>query len=246
MIESDIEEEIKIETELKRDIIQQEKQIVKYDSKQVFILLKRFKRLHEDAGRLLSQSQNSNRVSMTIKMIIIIFGLVTSYVSAISGIEDVSKTYITTIFGLGSAILSGLTSIKNFSKDSSKFYSGYTDYVEMCSIIEPIFHSFESEQSYGQLVNNIDKLISKYEGCIHKDKNVANIHSTRRPKVFENLVYDKIKNDNGGKWPHWLEKQIEVEVKHNTVDVRELIAKEDHIISESSMDESKIKIELKK
>jgi hypothetical protein len=130
--EDDLEEDLKIHYELQKERLEKFKNEdrisefseltkipIKYDPREVYLLLKRFKRLHSDAGRLLSQSQYSSRISMTIKMIIVIFGLVTSYVSAISGIEEVSKTYITTIFGLGSAILSGLTSIKNFTKDSA-------------------------------------------------------------------------------------------------------------------------------
>jgi hypothetical protein len=99
----------------------------------------------------------------------------------------------------------------------------------MCSIIEPIFFNFEGEKSYSEIIYEIDKLISKYERCIHKSKNISEVHITRRPKVYENLVIDKIKMDNEGKLPHWLEKQLEVEVNHNKIDVREIIAKEDNI-----------------
>lgn len=228
----DSEEDIKIEYELKKEKDEKkdeqkvEKEVIRYDPREVYLLFKRFKRLHSDAGRLLSQSQTSSKISMTIKMIIVIFGLTTSYVSAISGVEDETKTYITTIFGLGSAILSGFTSVKNFSKDSSKYYLGYQDYQEMASMIEPIFYRFEGETPYSELIHQIDKLIGKYEGVIKKNKELHKKHTTRRYRVFENLIYDKIKVDSGGHIPEWLEKQIEIEIHDN--DIRQMIAKEEH------------------
>lgn len=226
----DSEHDIQMECELKKEERKVEKTLIKYDPREVYLLFKRFKRLHSDAGRLLNQSQTSNKISMTIKMIIVIFGLTTSYVSAISGVDEITKIYITTIFGLGSAILSGFTSVKNFSKDSSKYYLGYQDYEDMASIIEPIFYHFEGEIEYADLIHQIDKLIGKYEGVIKKPKDVAKRHVTRRYRVFENLIFDKIKVDTGGKLPKWLERQIEIEINDN--DVRQMIAKEDGLIEE--------------
>ena len=158
-------------------------------------------------------------------MIIVIFGLTTSYVSAISGIDDVTKIYITTIFGLGSAILSGFTSVKNFSKDSSKYYQGYQDYQDTASLIEPIFYHFEGEIDYADLIHQVDKLIGKYEGVIKKSKDIAKRHVTRRYRVFENLIFDKIKSDSGGEYPDWLTQQIEIEINDN--DIRQMIQKRD-------------------
>lgn len=229
----DSEHDIKMECELKKEAEKNvDKEIIKYDPREIYLLFKRFKRLHSDAGRLLAQSQTSNKISMTIKLIIVIFGLTTSYVSAISGVDDITKTYVTTIFGLGSAILSGFMSIKNFSKDSSKYYMGYQDYQEMASNIEPIFYHFEGEVPYPDLIHQVDKLIGKYEGSIKKSKELAKKHTTRRYRVFENLIYDKIKVDNEGKLPDWLEKQLEMEINNTEIDIRTIIAKEDHLIEE--------------
>lgn len=177
---------------------------ISYDQTQIYMLNKRFKRLHSDAAKLLHQSQQNSRVSMAIKILIIFLGLTTSYISAFSGVDDNSKTYITTMFSLSSALLSGLTSIKNFSKDSARFYEGYIAYLEKATSIEPIFYTFSGNIPFEELITGIDKIITKYEGVINKTHDEHVIHGTRRYKKIENLVFEKIKNLNNGELPSWL------------------------------------------
>jgi hypothetical protein len=232
----DIELQIHFENESKESSKKEkpEKTIVKYDNREIYLLFKRFKRLHRDAGRLLNQSHQTSRISLIIKLSIVVLGLVTSYVSAISGIEETRKTYITTIFSLGSALLSGLTSVKNFSRDSSKYYSGYMDYLELATKIEPIFYNFEGDVPYKNLVADIDKVITKYEGMINKTKQQLLTHAEKRPKVFENLIYDKIKANNGGKFPEWLEHQLKVELNDDK-DIRKIIGNEEHFVEDKKI-----------
>lgn len=235
--DSEIELQIHLQDE-KKDEIRDRREIIKYDEREVYLLFKRFKRLHRDAGRLLHQSKFSSRVSITFKMIIVIFSLVTSYVSALSPISDTTKTYVITFFSLGSALISGLTSIKNFSKDASKFYTGYTEYLELATSIEHIFYDFEGYVPYADLVVGIDKIITKYEGMINKTEKQSLDHATKRPKVFENLIYNKIKARNGNRYPEWLEKQLQVEV-NNDLDIRKVIAEEEHLKIKEKSEEKK-------
>lgn len=201
-------------------ILKKNNKIFNYDDRQIYLLSKRFKRLHLDAGKLLEQSQRNARVSITIKILIIILGLSTSYISAISDFESTAKTYITTIFSLGSALLSGLTSVKNFSKESEKLYSGYKEYIEKATSIEPLFYDFKGKDEYQDIISSIDKLISKYEGFIKKSEEEHQVHSTRRSMVIENLLIEKFKENNDGKIPDWLSSQFELrkEIKESQED----------------------------
>jgi len=174
-----------------------------YDMREILLIFNRFKRLHLDAGRMLIQSQKNSRISLGIKITIIMLGLSTSYVSAVSGIQDDIKTYITTIFSLGSAVLSGLTSIKNFSKDSTNLYTGYSDYIQLATEIEPIFYHFEGSIPYKELIKDIDKMIAKNEGMIEKTKKAIGFASMMKPKYFEKLIFQKIKDNNNGILPDW-------------------------------------------
>jgi hypothetical protein len=237
--ESDSEIELQIHLQDEKKIEEKvQRELIKYDEREVYLLFKRFKRLHRDAGRLLNQSKFSFRVSITFKMIIVIFSLITSYISALSPISDTTKTYVITFFSLGSALLSGLTSVKSFSKDASKFYTGYTEYLELATSIEPIFYNFTGYIPYSDLVVGIDKVITKYEGMIYKTEKQSLDHATKRPKVFENLIYNKIKKNNNGKLPEWLEKQIEVEI-NNDIDIRRVIAEEEHLKMNDNQDKKK-------
>ena len=73
-------------------------EIFYYQDDQVYLLDKRFQRLHRDAVKLLSKSQSYDYITRIIKIIIIIFSLTSSYLSAISGINEMIKNYLIYIY----------------------------------------------------------------------------------------------------------------------------------------------------
>ena len=68
-------------------------EIFQYEDEQVYLLDKRFQRLHRDAVKLLSKSQLYDKITRIIKGIVIVFSLSSSYLSAISGVDEYIKSY---------------------------------------------------------------------------------------------------------------------------------------------------------
>jgi hypothetical protein len=186
-------------------------EIIEYDDQQVYVLDKRFQRLHRDSVYLLDKSQIYHKVSMALKIIIIIFSLTTSYVSAISGIDETTKTYIITAFSLTCAIISGITSIKNFSNEASKLYTGYTEYQLKCSMIEQIFYHFKSTIPYDELIISIDKLITQYEKEIDKTQKEKKANAEKRIIYLQEVWRQRIQQKNNGIIPEWLRDKKKLE-----------------------------------
>ena len=178
-------------------------QIIEYDPQEIYILEKRFQRLHRDSARLLAKSQRYKVTSIRIKLVIVMFSLATSYLTAVSGINEVVKTYLAAAFSLLSAILSGATTIKNFSADSARMYTGFMEYQQKASSIEPIFHHFRGTIPYSELLESIDTLLTKYEMDVDKtyDEKVANAEK-RCVYIFE-VMEETIKRKNDGTMPEW-------------------------------------------
>lgn len=194
------------------DLVPKKLQIVEYEGEQVYILDKRFQRLHRDSVKLLSKSKRYSKTSMFIKIIIIICSLSTSYLSAVSGTNELTKTYLITSLSLLSALVSGVTSVKNFSSEASRLYTGYVEYQEKCSIIEQIFYHFQGTIGYDELILSIDNLLSKYEKDIDKSEKqmVANVE--KRLVYLQEVMEGHLRSttsDNA--LPLWYTNKIKIE-----------------------------------
>jgi hypothetical protein len=182
-------------------------QIIEYDPQEMYILEKRFQRLHRDSARLLAKSQDYKQYSVRIKLIIVLFSLATSYLTAISGINELVKTYLAASFSLFSAILSGATTIKNFSADSARMYTGYMEYQQKASFIEPIFHHFKGIIPYSELLESIDKLLTKYEMDVDKTYTEKVANAEKRCVYIYEIMEDTIRRKHNGTLPEWYNKK---------------------------------------
>jgi hypothetical protein len=194
------------------ELIPKKLQIVEYEGEQVYILDKRFQRLHRDSVKLLSKSKRYSKTSMFIKIIIIICSLSTSYLSAVSGTNELTKTYLITSLSLLSALISGVTSVKNFSSEASRLYTGYVEYQEKCSVIEQIFYHFQGTVSYDELILSIDNLLSKYEKDIDKSEKqmVANVE--KRLVYLQEVMEGHLRSTTSDNTlPLWYTNKIKIE-----------------------------------
>lgn len=186
-------------------------QIFEYEDQQIYILDKRFQRLHNDSVQLLQKSQSYNTISMLIKIIIIILSLATSYMAAFSSIASNIKDYTITGFSLTSAIISGITSIKNFSSEASRLYAGYVEYQTKCTVIEQIFYHFKSSIPYEDLIMSIDKLFNNYEKDLDKSAKQKRANAEKRIIYLQEIWQHKIKSKNDGQFPQWYQEKIQIE-----------------------------------
>ena len=165
--------------------------------KRIHVLQGRYNRLYKDSIYMLIQSKTREKISMGCKIAITALGLVTSYVAAISGVDQVTKTYVTTSFSLASALISGWQSLVNFSSLSAKLYAGYVDYQNLCSELETCFLYFESRRPYDELISAIDKAVNKFEGTFNKphDESIEAYSC----KLFEvdKIIKTKLMENNG-------------------------------------------------
>jgi len=194
------------------EIIPKKPQIINYEGEQVYILDKRFQRLHRDSVKLLSKSKRYSKTSMFIKIVIIICSLSTSYLSAVSGTSELTKTYLITSLSLLSALVSGVTSVKNFSSEASRLYMGYTEYQEKCSIIEQIFYHFQGTIGYDELILSIDNLLSRYEKDIDKTEKQMVANAEKRLVYLQEVMEGHLRSttpDNS--LPLWYTNKIKIE-----------------------------------
>lgn len=197
-------------------------QIIEYDPQEMYILEKRFQRLHRDSARLLAKSQDYKQYSVRIKLVIVLFSLATSYLTAISGINEVLKTYLAASFSLFSAILSGATTIKNFSADSARMYTGYMEYQQKASFIEPIFHHFRGTIPYSELLESIDKLLTKYEMDVDKTYTEKVANAEKRCVYLYEIMEETIRRKHNGTLPDWYNKKrlMETHINKYIVDTK--------------------------
>jgi hypothetical protein len=186
-------------------------ELFKYEEEQVYLLDKRFQRLHRDSVKLLEKSQHYDKITRFIKGFIIVFSLGSSYLSAISGIDEVQKSYLITAFSLACAIGSGISSVKNFSSESTRLYMGYTHYQLKCSEVEQSFYHFEGSMPYDDLILSIDKLFTEYERDIDKTTDQRLANAEKRLVYTQEVMENYLKDKNGGELPQWYQNKVKVE-----------------------------------
>ncbi len=185
--------------------------VFQYEEEQVYLLDKRFQRLHRDSVKLLEKSQLYDKITRFIKGFIIVFSLSSSYLSAISGIDEVQKSYLITAFSLACAVASGITSIKNFSSESTRLYMGYTHYQLKCSEVEQSFYHFEGSMPFEDLILSIDKLFTEYERDIDKTTDQRLANAEKRLVYTQEVMENYLKNKYGGELPEWYKNKVKVE-----------------------------------
>ena len=216
-------------------------EIFQYEDEQVYLLDKRFQRLHRDAVKLLSKSQLYDKITRIIKGIVIVFSLSSSYLSAISGVDEYIKSYLITSFSLLCALVSGISSIKNYSSESTRLYMGYTHYLLKCSEVEQVFYHFQGTMPYDELILSIDKLFTEYERDIEKTIIQQEANAEKRLVYTIEVMEGYLKAKNNGELPKWYIDKAKLE---NYKDRYDLNNKQPQIQSKTILE--KIKLYFKK
>ena len=216
-------------------------EIFQYEDEQVYLLDKRFQRLHRDAVKLLSKSQLYDKITRIIKGIVIVFSLSSSYLSAISGVDEYIKSYLITSFSLLCALVSGISSIKNYSSESTRLYMGYTHYLLKCSEVEQVFYHFQGTMPYDELILSIDKLFTEYERDIEKTISQQEANAEKRLVYTIEVMEGYLKTKNNGELPKWYIDKAKLE---NYKDRYDLNNKQPQIQSKTILE--KIKLYFKK
>lgn len=141
-----------------------------YNSQEIKQIKERYKQLLIGSKLFLSTSKKYNSIDQFSKILIFLLGLITSFISAISGIDDTSKVYITSSFTLLSSIIAGIVTIKKYGQESGKYYAAYGEYKELSGMLNNILTSFKSEHKYSQLNNMITQKEKKFEQMLPRNK----------------------------------------------------------------------------
>jgi hypothetical protein len=171
--------------------------------KRVHILQGRYNRLYRDSMAMLLQSKKKYHWDIGAKLGICVLGLVTSYVAAVSGIDETTKTYATTTFSLVSALLAGWQSVVNSAEKSAKLYGGYVVYQELCTELESAFLYFEAKRPYDEIMESITKAMNKYEGSFSKPAELALTDLDMKIREIDNMIQTKLFERNDGHLPAW-------------------------------------------
>ena len=126
---------------------------------------------------LLRMAKQKEKVDSVLQILVVIFGIISSFIINISSIDDLAKTYLISIFTLGTTLIGGINSIKKFGQNSGKYYSAYQEYKELITYINNIFVRLKADQTYEQLNNQITKKESKFEIMLPQSsiKNIVSI-----------------------------------------------------------------------
>jgi hypothetical protein len=125
-------------------------------------------KLIDNSTTLLKMAKQKEKIDSTLQILVVIFGIISSFIMNISGIDDMAKTYLISIFTLGITLIGGINSIKKFGQNSGKYYSAYQEYKELITYINNIFVTLKADHTYEQLNNQINKKESKYEIMLPK------------------------------------------------------------------------------
>ena len=189
----------------------------------------------------MSKSQLYDRITRIIKGIVIVFSLSSSYLSAISGVDEYIKSYLITSFSLLCAVVSGISSIKNYSSESTRLYMGYTHYLLKCSEVEQVFYHFQGTMPYDELILSIDKLFTEYERDIEKTIIQQEANAEKRLVYTIEVMEGYLKTKNNGELPKWYIDKAKLE---NYKDRYDLNNKQPQIQSKTILE--KIKLYFKK
>ena len=141
-------------------------------------------KLIDNSTTLLKMAKQKEKIDSTLQILVVIFGIISSFIMNISGIDDMVKTYLISIFTLGITLIGGINSIKKFGQNSGKYYSAYQEYKELITYINNIFVTLKADHTYEQLNNQINKKESKYEIMLPKS-------SIREIGIIEKQVEDE-------------------------------------------------------
>lgn len=120
-------------------------------------------RLSVNSARLLEIAKQCKAKESGMHYLVVILSLTSSFISALPGINDTVRTYITSIFTLCSALLSGWMTKKGYGQKAGKYYSAYQEYKDLLTILDNVMVSLKSDRDYESFNYLISKVEGKYE-----------------------------------------------------------------------------------
>jgi hypothetical protein len=122
-----------------------------------------YKRLSINSARLLETAKSCKNKESVMQYIIVMLGLASSFLSALPGINETVRAYMTSIFTMLTALLGGWMSKKAYGQKAGKYYSAYQEYKDLLTIIDNIMVTLKSDRDYESFNYLISKIESKYE-----------------------------------------------------------------------------------
>lgn len=137
----------------------------KFDwSENDFIMLRTtYERLSVNSARLLETAKTCKHKESVLQYLIVLLGLSSSFVSALPGINETARAYVTSAFTLLTALIGGWMSKKEYGRKSGKFYSAYQEYKDLLTLIDNIMVTLKSDRDYESFNYLVSKVESKYE-----------------------------------------------------------------------------------
>jgi hypothetical protein len=127
------------------------------------IIRQTYERLTINSTRLLENAKVCKTKESVLQYLIVVLGLSSSFLSALPGIDNTIRTYITSTFTLLVAIIGGWMSKKTYGQKAGKYYSAYQEYKDLVTTIDNIMVSLQSDRNYETFNYHISKVESKYE-----------------------------------------------------------------------------------
>lgn len=156
-----------------------------------------YKKISINSAKLLEVAKSCKKKDSILQYIVVVLGLAASFVSAIPGIENTLKSYITSSFTLITAIVGGMMSKKKYGQKAGLYYSAYQEYKDILTTIDNIMVTFKSDRKYEIFNYHISKIESKYEILLPTkfvdDQEIENDCREKFNQVHGRL--DKIEND---------------------------------------------------
>jgi hypothetical protein len=150
-------------------IIHQDAKVKWEDEVELSIMLAKYQSFSKHSYTFLSIAKDYEWYNSSLQILIIILGLVTSFVSAISGINDQVRVYITSSFALLSSILAGVMRIKNYGEKFGTYNLAYKDYKDITTQLRTLLTTLKSEQTYEELNVLLTKKESQHEILIPRE-----------------------------------------------------------------------------
>lgn len=156
-----------------------------------------YTKLSINSAKLLDVARSCKKKDSILQYVVVVLGLAASFVSAIPGIDNTLKAYITSSFTLMTAIIGGIMSKKQYGQKAGQYYSAYQEYKDILTTIDNIMVTFKSDRKYEIFNYHISKVESKYEillptNVVNEDI-ITNDCRTRFNQVHGRL--DKIENE---------------------------------------------------
>lgn len=146
--------------------------------------------LSKNSNDILQRAKAQNKLSIICQIVMIILGIATSYISAVSGMPDIVKTYTVSVLSMINACVSSIYSLMKFSKTATLMYTAHKEIREKLNKINTSIVNMSSNESFESLMYTSDKIMSKYDifTPITIDETIPEDYKDMRIKILEQEI----------------------------------------------------------